>query len=115
MLERISEPQHASLVMPLLAAVVAAAIFVVDTVTPLDIAVAVLYVAVVLLAMDFAGREGILFVAGGCAGLTLLSFLLTHGTDDASGPMLRCLVSLAAIAMEYKSYGFRCVLEAAIP
>jgi PAS domain S-box-containing protein len=99
MLERISEPHRASLVMPMLAAVVAAAIFVVDTVTPLDIAVAVLYVAVVLLAMDFAGREGILFVAGGCAALTLLSFLLTHGTDDASGPVLRCLVSLAAIAI----------------
>ena len=48
--------------------------------TPLDIAIAVLYVAVVLLAMDFAGREGILVVAAGCAALTVLSYVITHGT-----------------------------------
>ena len=57
MLSLSSAPVRPSIVMPSLAAVVAVAIFVVDTVTPLDIAVAVLYVAVVLLAMDFAGRE----------------------------------------------------------
>ena len=55
-----SAPVRPSLVLPVLAAIVAIAIFVVDTVTPLDIAVAVLYVVVVLLAMDFAGPRGIL-------------------------------------------------------
>ena len=55
MLQFSSAPVRPSLVMPVLAAIVAIAIFVVDTVTPLDIAIAVLYVAVVLLAMDFAG------------------------------------------------------------
>lgn len=85
--------------MPVLAAIAAIVIFVIDTVTPLDIAVAVLYVAVVLLAMDFAGRQGILVVAGACAGLTLLSFAITHGEEGTSGPILRCLVSLAAITL----------------
>lgn len=99
MLQSISAPARPSIVMPLLAAVVALVIFVLDTVTPLDIAVAVLYVAVVLLAMDFAGQEGILVVAAGCAALTLLSFAIAHGADASSGPILRALVSLSAITV----------------
>jgi two-component system, LuxR family, sensor kinase FixL len=99
MLQLTSAPLRPSLLMPSLAAVAAIAIFVVDTVTPLDIAIAVLYVAVVLLAMDFAGQRGILVVTMGCGTLTVLSFILTHGSDPASGPFLRCLISLVAIAI----------------
>jgi two-component system sensor kinase FixL len=99
MLQLSSAPVRPSLLLPSLAAIVAIGIFVVDTMTPLDIAVAVLYVAVVLLAMDFAGRNGILIVAGGCAALTVLSYAITHGQDPASGPFLRCLISLVAIAI----------------
>jgi two-component system sensor kinase FixL len=99
MLQLSSAPVRPSLLLPSLAAIVAIGIFVVDTMTPLDIAVAVLYVAVVLLAMDFAGRNGILIVAGGCAALTVLSYAITHGHDPASGPFLRCLISLVAIAI----------------
>src|ERR687891_80873 len=84
MLQSPSAPVRPSLVMPVLAAIVAVAIFVVDTVTPLDIAIAVLYVAVVLLAMDFAGRNGILIVAGGCAALTVLSYAITHWNRAAT-------------------------------
>lgn len=84
--------------MPWLAATLAVVIFVVDTLTTLDIAVAVLYVAVILLAMDFAGQRGILFVAAGCAGLTLLSYVIVH-EEGEGGPILRCLVSLTAIAI----------------
>jgi two-component system sensor kinase FixL len=85
--------------MPSLAAIVAVAIFVVDTATTLDIAIAVLYVAVVLLAMDFAGRKGILIVAGACAVLTVLSYAISHEHDPHGGPFLRCLISLVAIAI----------------
>jgi PAS domain S-box-containing protein len=99
MLQLSSAPVRPSLVLPLLAAVVAVVIFVVDTTTPLDIAVAVLYVVVVLLAMDFAGQKGILVVAGACAILTVLSYAITHEHDPASGPILRCLISLAAITI----------------
>src|SRR5262249_31633890 len=88
-----------SLLMPLLAAIVAVAIFVVDTATTLDIAIAVLYVAVVLLAMDFAGRKGILIVAGACAVRTVLSYAISHEPDPHGGPFLRCLISLVAIAI----------------
>ena len=45
MLQLSSAPGRPSLVLPLLAVVAAVAIFVVDTITPLDIAVAVLYVS----------------------------------------------------------------------
>src|SRR5688572_30557619 len=99
MLQSSSAPVRPSLVMPVLAAIVAAAIFVVDTVTPLDIAIAVLYVAVVLLAMDFAGQRGILIVAAGCAALTMLSYIITHNHDPESGPFLRGLISLVAIGI----------------
>jgi len=92
-------PPRISPVLPILTAIVALAVFVVDTLTPLDIAVAVLYVAVVLLAVDFTGFAGILAVAAGCALLTIVSFVLTHGQSPGTGPALRCLVSLAAIAI----------------
>ena len=49
--------------------------------------------------MDFAGPEGILIVAGGCAALTVLSYVITHEHDPASGPFLRCLISLVAIGI----------------
>lgn len=99
MMQLSSAPVRPSLLLPSLAAIVAIAIFVADTMTPLDIAVAVLYVGVVLLAMDFAGRNGILIVAGGCAALTVLSYAITHEHDPASGPFLRCVISLVAIAI----------------
>lgn len=95
----VSAPARTKIVVPVLTAIVAVAIFVVDTLTPLDIAVAVLYVAVVLLAVDFAGYTGILAIAGGCAVLTIVSFVTTHDLTPGTGPMLRCFVSLAAIAI----------------
>lgn len=90
-------PARTSIVLPFLTAFIAIAIFVVDTVTSLDIAVAVLYVAVVLLAVDFTDVVGTIAVAAGCAFLTVLSFALTHGLSPDTGPALRCIVSLAAI------------------
>jgi C4-dicarboxylate-specific signal transduction histidine kinase len=57
------------------AAIIAAAIFVVDTLT--RPAVAVLYVAVVLLAIRFCERRGVLLVALGCVALTILSYILS--------------------------------------
>src|SRR5438132_6416369 len=74
----------------------AIAVFIIDTVTPLDIAVAVLYVVVVLLAAQYFSRRNVLIVALGCMALTLLSYALTHEPeiDEAAG---RCLVSIAAI------------------
>jgi two-component system sensor kinase FixL len=81
------------------AILIAGAIFAFDTLTSLDIAVAVLYVAVALLSLYFTDRRGTLLVGLACMGLTLLSFVLTHGPSLQPGPLSRCLVSLAAIGI----------------
>ena len=76
----------------------ATAIFAIDTFTPLGLAVAVLYVVVVLMAGRFLDRRGVLLVSAACITLTIVSFLLQHGLTY--GPSLvRCLVSLLAIVI----------------
>ena len=59
-------------------------IFVIDTVTPLEAAVAVLYVVVIMLASNFLPRRGVLLTSAICLVLTALSFLLTHELDDGT-------------------------------
>lgn len=84
---------------PAFAAGLAIAIFVVDTFTPFDVAIAVLYVAVVLLSLNFASRRGLLLIAAGCVLLTVLGFFLSHGLDAPIGSVARFGVSLTAIAI----------------
>ncbi len=79
-------------------ALFAVAIFLIDTFTPLDIAIAVLYVVVVLIAANLFERRGLLVVSGTCLFLTLFSFLISHGFK-ADAALLRCLVSLSAIVI----------------
>jgi two-component system sensor kinase FixL len=86
----------ASILPPLTAGLFAIAVFVIDTITPLDIAVAVLYVVVVLLAANYFNLRGVLLVSMGCLSLTVLSFLLVHGFT-ADSALARCLMSVAAI------------------
>jgi len=81
-----------------LAVALAVAIFLVDTATPLEAAVAVLYVLVVMLASRFVARRGLLLVAYACIGLTAVNQLLTHGFEVET-PLIRALVSIAAIAV----------------
>ena len=86
----------ASILPPLIAGIFAIAVFVVDTVTPLDIAVAVLYVVVVLMAGNYFKLRGVLLVSMGCLVLTVVSYLLSHGfTADTA--LARCFMSIAAI------------------
>jgi signal transduction histidine kinase len=87
----------AARMLPVMATALALAIFLVDTATTLDIAIAVLYVVVVLLCANFLNTRGVVLVASGCAALTVASFLLSHGLNVGT-PLVRCLVSLAAIA-----------------
>jgi len=86
-------------VSPAFAAGLALAIFLVDTFTPFDVAIAVLYVGVVLLALNFADRRQLLLIGLGCAGLTITAFVATHGLEGPPGPMARGAVSLVAIAI----------------
>jgi two-component system sensor kinase FixL len=69
----------ANAIIPVIALALAAAIFIVDWIVPAGFAIAVLYVAVVLLAVDFCDRRGVLLVSGGCMALTVVAYLLEHG------------------------------------
>lgn len=83
----------------IIAGAIAIIIFAIDTFTPLDIAIAVLYVIVVLMTATFLRRRGVILVSLTCAALTILSFMLQHGYSDESGAIGRCIVSLAAIGI----------------
>ena len=63
--------------LPTATALLAGAIFVADTFTNADIAVAMLYVAVVLIAGRFSTAAGIMWTGAICIVLTIASYLLT--------------------------------------
>ena len=85
--------------LPLAAAALAIGIFIFDTLSPLQFAVAVLYVVVVFMAAAYYQRRGVVLAAGVCSVLTVLSYLLAHGfTLEGTAPD-RSLVSLAAIGI----------------
>jgi class 3 adenylate cyclase len=90
---------HRSSLLLFVAGALAIGIFIFDTVSPLQFAVAVLYVVVVLIAATYDQRRGVLIAAGACAALTVLSYLLAHGFRfDGTAPV-RSLMSLAAIGI----------------
>ena len=82
-----------------LAALLAATIFLIDTFSPLDMAIAVLYVVVVLFAASFVEKAGLLVIAGACIGLTVLSFAVMHSENYSLSATMRGLVSIAAITV----------------
>ncbi|MFA9216551.1 MAG: sensor histidine kinase, partial [Sphingomonadaceae bacterium] len=85
--------------MSALLVVLALLIFAIDTFTPLDMAIAVMYVVVVLLSVNLWRRRGVLLASAACLFLTVLSYGLTH-TMVFSGPASgRLVVSLAAISI----------------
>lgn len=84
---------------PYLAAGLALAIFVFDTLSPLQFSVAVLYVFVILLVATDQRPRRVPRFAVGCAALTVLSFLLEHGLEVTGTAPLRALMSLAANAV----------------
>jgi PAS domain S-box-containing protein len=86
------------IVLPLATIAIGLAIFIVDTFTLLDIAIAVLYVLVVVMAADFLPSRAVVLVSSACAVLTVLSYLFSHGLS-ANTALVRCLVSLSAIAV----------------
>ena len=94
----ISPKAKASPLLSIATILFACAIFAVDTFTPLDTAIAVLYVVIVLMAANFFDRNGIMIVAAACLALTIGSFLLVHGIE-ADTALVRCLVSVSAIVI----------------
>jgi PAS domain S-box-containing protein len=80
-------------------ALLALAVFLVDVLTPLEGAVAVLYFVAVLLAAKTGRRNDIIMAAAGCAVLTIAAYLLSHDLTTIASPALRALMSLAAIVI----------------
>ncbi|MGF6771735.1 PAS domain S-box-containing protein [Paraburkholderia sp. GAS199] len=81
-----------------LAFVVALTVFVIDAFTPLDIAIAVLYVVVVLLVASTGSRAATIATAWGCVALTVLGFFLSHDVDYSGSAFARCAVSILGVA-----------------
>src|SRR4051812_12133146 len=94
----ISTPAPRSML--LVAAGLAIAIFFLDTFSPLDIAIAVLYVVVVLIAGSVLQSRGeVLAVSAFCLALTVSAYVVQHGVTTIDNAFLRCLVSVAAICI----------------
>ncbi len=98
-------PANASLMRPeittgagprVAALAIALAVFLFDVLSPIEGAVAVLYVVVVLIAARAFSRRGVVLTAVGCLALTATAYLISHGPNETGAPLLRCLVSLAA-------------------
>ena len=85
--------------LPLLTAALALAIFLFDTFSPMKIAVAVLYAIVILMSVGFLDRRGVLLVALGCGGLTVVGFLVGLRQTGFEAHLLRGIVSLSAIGI----------------
>jgi class 3 adenylate cyclase len=85
--------------LPFVAVALGIGIFIFDTVSPLQFAVAVLYVVVVLVAATSYQRRVVLMTSGACVGLAVLSYAIVHGFKiDGTAP-LRSVMSLVAIGI----------------
>ncbi len=84
--------------LPFAAITLAAAIFVTDTLTDLELAVPAFYTAVVLMSVRFCKRRGVILVGLGCIALTLLSDYLTANTATTEAGIINTGISLSAIA-----------------
>ncbi|SDF59942.1 PAS domain S-box-containing protein [Duganella sp. OV458] len=74
-------------------------IYVIDTFSPLDMAIAVMYVVVVLLSASIWARRGVLLVTCACLALTFLSYAMTHSEVFSGAASGRLLVGLLAISV----------------
>ncbi len=81
------------------AIVLAACIFLMDTLSSLQFAVASLYVAVILISAYDLQCRGIILTGIWCAALTALSYVLTHGFTVAGTAPLRSLISYVSITI----------------
>jgi signal transduction histidine kinase len=80
------------------AVVLTIGIFIADTVTELEIAFPAFYTAVVLMAVRFCEKRGVILVGVGCIALTLLSDFLTRDAAPTEAGVINTMISLVAIA-----------------
>jgi two-component system sensor histidine kinase KdpD len=87
-----------SIFLPAATVALTVAIFTVDTLTRLEIAAAVLYVAVVLMSARFCQRRGVVLVAVACTILTVVSYFMTPtGSKDAG--LINTAISILAVVL----------------
>jgi PAS domain S-box-containing protein len=94
--------QHTLALLPVATAALAAGIFIADMLTPVGHAVAVLYVAVVLMATRFFRPRRVALVAVGCAVLTAVSNLILRPSGlEAEGVVntFTCIVAIGVAAV----------------
>ena len=77
----------------------AAVLFVIDTFVPIEGAIAVLYVLVMLMMSGTLAQRGICALSAACAFLTIVSFLIAHGSSADLPTALRLVVCLSVIIM----------------
>jgi len=92
-----------SFLLPATTIAIAIAIFVVDTIASLEIAVSPFYAAVVLLAVRFLDGRNVLLVAIGCVVLSLLSFWLTQEDEPSAIALANLVVGILVIALTLTS------------
>ncbi|MGB6348756.1 MAG: ATP-binding protein [Pseudolabrys sp.] len=85
-------------VLPVVAIVLAACIFIADTITNLEIAFPAFYTAIILIAARFCKKRGIALVGAGCIALTLLSDILTINAVPSQAGFINTIISLSVIA-----------------
>ncbi len=80
------------------AAAIALLLFAADLLSPIHGALAVLYIAVILLVAQASGQRTVLATGAGCALLTIVAFVSDHRHDPFDDAYVRLGVSLVAIA-----------------
>jgi PAS domain S-box-containing protein len=88
-----------SALLPVGTAALAIVIFIADLLTPVGVAVAGLYVAVVLLATRFCRSRGVVLVALGCAVLTVVSAVVARASGPDAEAAINSFAAIAAIAV----------------
>lgn len=92
-------PRKTTVTLAIATAALAAVIFIVDTVTVLDIAIATLYVVVVLIAARFCKPRGVVLVGLGCMGLSIISWAIAPPDHPTAETLINECISMASIGL----------------
>jgi two-component system sensor kinase FixL len=94
-------PRKTTFTLAVATAALAAVIFIADIVTTLDIAIAIatLYVVVVLLAARFCRPRGVVLVRLGCVGLTIVSSAIAPPIHQTAETFMNDCISVASIGL----------------
>jgi PAS domain S-box-containing protein len=93
--------------MPVVTAALTIGIFITDILTPPEFGVAVLYVAVVLMAARFCEPRGVILVAAGCVGLTVVSYFLSAETASNTALSTTAIGLTTSLALQSQSAAAR--------